>query len=71
MRQIASLSYNLITEWAGECAVDFLIEVFWALLMVGVPTAAFTTALVWWALQREFLKESSDAKALGREIKAQ
>lgn len=50
--------------------MDFLVEVFWALLMVGVPIAAFTTALVWWALQREYLQESSDAKALEREIKA-
>lgn len=50
--------------------MDFLVEVFWALLMVGVPIAVFTTALVWWALQREYLQESRDAKALEREIKA-
>ncbi len=50
--------------------MGFLIEVFWALLMVGVPIAAFTLALVWWALQGGHFKEVLDTKALQREIKA-
>ena len=50
--------------------MEFLIEVFWALLMVGVPIAAFTLAIVWWALQRGLFQESLDTRALQREIKA-
>jgi hypothetical protein len=50
--------------------VGFLIEIFWALLMVGVPIGVFTLALVWWALQGGHFKESSDVDALKREIKA-
>ena len=49
--------------------MGFLIEVFWALLMVGLPIAAFTLAIVWWALQRGHFKETLDTRALGREIK--
>lgn len=47
----------------------FLIEVIWALALVGVPIALFTLAIVWWALQRGFFKETLDTRALGREIK--
>jgi hypothetical protein len=50
--------------------VGFLIEVFWAVLMVGVPIAAFTLAIVWWALQQGHFRESLDTRALEREIKA-
>ena len=50
--------------------MGFLIEIFWALLMVGVPIGVFTLALVWWALQGGHFKESSDVEALKREIKA-
>jgi len=50
--------------------VGFLIEVFWALLMVGVPIGLFTLALVWWALQQGHFQETLDARALGREMKA-
>jgi len=50
--------------------VEFLIEVFWALLMVGVPIGAFTLAIVWWTLQKGYFQESLDMKALEREIKA-
>ena len=50
--------------------MDFLIEVIWALGLVGVPIALFTLAMVWWALQRGFFKETLDTRALGREIKA-
>ena len=50
--------------------MGFVIEVFWALLMVGVPIGVFTLALVWWALQGRDFKESSDTDALRREIKA-
>jgi len=50
--------------------LGFLIEVFWALLMAGVPIAVFTLALVWWALQGGHFQESLDAKALEREMKA-
>ena len=48
--------------------MEFLIEIFWALLMVGVPVGVFTLALVWWVLQRGHLKGSLDAVALKREI---
>ena len=47
-----------------------LVEVFWALLMVGVPITVFTLAMVWWALQQGYFRESLDTKALGREMKA-
>ena len=50
--------------------MGFLIEVFWAMLMVGAPIAVFTLALVYWALLRGSFSESLDTKALQREIKA-
>ena len=50
--------------------MGFLIEVFWALLLVGVPVGIFTLALVWWALQSKYFKESLDGNALRHEIKA-
>ena len=50
--------------------MEFLIEIFWALLMVGVPVGVFTLALVWWVLQRGHLKGSLDAAALKQEILA-
>jgi len=39
-------------------------------MLVGVPVAAFTLALVLWALQRGHLKESANTGALRRELKA-
>lgn len=50
--------------------MGFLIEVFWAMLMAGIPIGIFTLALVWWALQAGHFKEFSDTGALQREIKA-
>ena len=50
--------------------MGFLIEVFWALLMVGVPIAVFTLAIVWWVSQRGHFQESLDTKSLQREIKS-
>ncbi len=50
--------------------MEFLIEVVWATLLVGVPVGAFTLALVWWALQGGHLKESTNTNALMREMKA-
>ena len=50
--------------------MGFLIEVFWAVLMVGAPISVFTLALVWWALQRGHFQESLDTRALEREMKA-
>jgi len=50
--------------------VGFLIEFFWALIMVGIPIGIFTLALVWWALQGGHFKESSNVDALKREMKA-
>lgn len=50
--------------------MSFLIEVFWALMMVGVPIAVFTLAMYWWALEHGHFKESRDSKALERELKA-
>ena len=68
---------GILVKYAGEPAnkqegrvVGFVIEFFWALLMVGVPIGVFTLALVWWALQGRHFKESSDTDALRREIKA-
>ena len=52
------------------CGMGFLIEVFWAMLMVGAPIAVFTLALVYWALLRGSFSESLDTKALQREITA-
>lgn len=52
------------------CNVGFLIEVIWAMLLVGVPIAIFTLALVYWALLRGSFSESLDTRALQREIKA-
>ena len=49
--------------------MGFLVEVFWAILIVGVPVAAFTLAMIWWMLQKGLLQESLDTKALQREIK--
>ena len=48
----------------------FLIEVFWALLLVGAPITVFTLTIVWWALARGYFQESLDTRALQREIKA-
>jgi len=50
--------------------VGFVIEVFWALLMAGVPIGVFTLALVWWALHHGHFQESLDMKGLEREMKA-
>lgn len=50
--------------------MGFLIEVFWAVLMVGLPVGVFTLALVWWALKGGHFKEFSDTDALQEEIKA-
>jgi hypothetical protein len=50
--------------------VGFLVEVIWALLLVGAPVGVFTLALVWWALQHGHLKESNDTGALRQELKA-
>jgi hypothetical protein len=50
--------------------MGFLIELFWAVFMVGLPVAAFTLAIVWWSLQQGHFSESLDTKALEREIKA-
>ena len=49
--------------------MEYLVEFFWAVLMAGLPIAAFTLALVWWALTHGHLQESTDSKALEREIK--
>ena len=50
--------------------MTFLIDVFWAILMVGVPVAAFTMAIVWWSLEKGHFSETLDSKGLEREIKA-
>jgi hypothetical protein len=50
--------------------VEFLSEIFLAFLMAGAPIAIFTLVLVFWALQRGYFRESLDARALGREMKA-
>ena len=50
--------------------MGFLIDVFWAISMVGVPVAAFTLAIVWWSLENGHFSELLDTKALEREIKS-
>ena len=50
--------------------MSFLLEVFWAIAMVGVPIAVFSFVMVWWALEKGHFKESGDTKALERELKA-
>lgn len=50
--------------------MSFIIEVFWALLMVGIPICAFTTALVYWVLKGTHSKGSLDSDALRRDIAA-
>lgn len=50
--------------------MEFLSDLFWAILMVGLPVAAFTMAIVWWGFQRGAFQESMDTRALEREIKA-
>jgi len=50
--------------------VRFLVEIFWALLLVGVPVCAFTVALVFWVLKGTHFKKSLDPIALRRDINA-
>ena len=45
-------------------------DIFWAVIMVGLPVAAFTTAIVWWGFQKGAFSELLDTRALGREISA-
>jgi hypothetical protein len=49
--------------------VEFLVEIFRAVFIAGLPVAAFTLALVWWSLSRGHFRETTDSKALGLEIK--
>jgi hypothetical protein len=70
VQTIASMGYTCVRlEELRGSGMYFLIEVIWALVLVGVPIALFTLAIVWWALQRGYFKETLDTKALGREIK--
>jgi len=48
----------------------FLIEVFWAMLLVGLPICAFTMALVYWVLRGTHSRDSLDSDALRLEIMA-
>ena len=64
-RTLTRLEFN---RWGFD--VRFLIDVLWALLLVGAPIAIFTLAIVWWALARGYFLESMDTRALQREIKA-
>jgi hypothetical protein len=50
--------------------VGILVEVFWAILMVGLPIGIFTMALVWWALRGGHFEESLDIRGLQKELKA-
>ncbi len=50
--------------------MDLLGEIFRALLLAGLPIGLFTLALVWWALHNGHFQESSDSKALEREMEA-
>ena len=50
--------------------MGLLSDIFWALIMVGLPIAAFTMAIVWWGFQKGAFRESMDTRALGREISA-
>jgi len=71
VQAITSMAYTWARPdelWRGR--VGFLIELFWAIFLVGVPIAVFTLALVWWALKGGHLKESLDTVALRLELKA-
>lgn len=50
--------------------MGLLVEIFWALIMAGLPIGVFTLALVWWALHQGHFEESLDTKALEREMQA-
>jgi len=50
--------------------VRFLIEFFWALILVGLPVCAFTTALIFWVLKGSRANRSLDSDVLRREILA-
>jgi len=65
VQAIASMAY---TYTQGGNIMGLIIEVFWAMLVVGIPVAIFTLAMVWFALQRGYLQETLDTKALQREI---
>ena len=64
-RTLQRIEFN----WWGF-GVRFLIEVLWALLLVGAPIAVLTLVIVWWALARGYFQEALDTRALQREIKA-
>lgn len=49
--------------------MEFVIDLFWAVLLAGVPLGVFTLALVWWALHHGLLTEYLDPGALKREMK--
>ena len=67
---ITSMTYTYRVCLCLGVAVSFLIEIFWALLMAGLPIAIFTLAIVWWALEGGHFKELADSKSLEDEIKA-
>ena len=50
--------------------MDFLVETFRALLLVGIPIGVFTLLLVSWGLRGGHFKELADTKALSLEIKS-
>lgn len=47
----------------------YLVEIFWAALMAGVPVGVFTFVLLWWALSHGHFQEPADSRALEREMK--
>lgn len=50
--------------------MSILLEALTALLMVGLPIAAFTLALVWWAMSNGHLQATEDSKSLKAQVKA-
>ena len=48
----------------------FFIEVFWAMLLVGLPICAFTMALVYWVIRGTHSRGPLDSDALRLKIMA-
>lgn len=47
-----------------------VIELIWAIVVVGLPIGLFTLAIVWWGLRNGHFKEISNSRELVRELKS-
>lgn len=50
--------------------MGLVIEAIWAVVLVGVPIALFTLAIVWWGMRNGHFSDTKDSKTLGLELKA-